>query len=352
MTSPAHRSESSASDALEATPENLDAVLAVIRCPECGGRMLPERPDVVCVNGHVVPVVDGYLDATGARAVASAATAKTFESFGYEWTTCSPDVLEEDKLYAAHYLRDLDLPGLAGRLGLDAGCGRGRYTRFLAPHLSQLVALDGSDAVRSAAANMRDLKNTVVLRSDLLSGSVCRRELWFRRFLWRPAPPRGSPRRLRLPGRAARAWRRHDPLSLQPPRSPRSAAGSVSPPRPGFAATRCACRIRSYAPLCYPLAALLWLGVVLPGKLGDVAHIEKLSSLPMATYRGKPARTLVLLDSFDRLSAPVEHRYVWADLAPWFEEAGLVVDVHRVRVGLVRGRPPACRLRLGPGAVA
>ena len=128
--------------------------------------MLPERPDVVCVNGHVVPVVDGYLDATGARAVASAATAKTFESFGYEWTTFS-DVLEEDKLYAAHYLRDLDLPGLAGRLGLDAGCGRGRYTRFLAPHLSQLVALDGSDAVRSAAANMRDLKNTVVLRSDL-----------------------------------------------------------------------------------------------------------------------------------------------------------------------------------------
>ena len=63
LTSPAHRSETSPSDALDVTPENLDAVLAVMRCPECGGHMLPGRPDVACVNGHVLPVVDGYLDA-------------------------------------------------------------------------------------------------------------------------------------------------------------------------------------------------------------------------------------------------------------------------------------------------
>ena len=48
----------------------------------------------------------------------------------------------------------------------------------------------------------------------------------------------------------------------------------------------------------------------------------------MATYRDKPFRSLVL-DTFDRLSAPIEHRFTWPDLAPWFAESGLVVDSHR-----------------------
>ena len=32
--------------------------------------------------------------------------------------------------------QDVDLPGLAGRVGLDAGCGKGRFTRVLARHLA------------------------------------------------------------------------------------------------------------------------------------------------------------------------------------------------------------------------
>ena len=52
----------------------------------------------------------------------------------------------------------------------------------------------------------------------------------------------------------------------------------------------------------------------------------------MDAYRGKPFRSLVL-DTFDRLSAPVEHRYVWKDLAPWFSETGLVVDAARDETG-------------------
>jgi hypothetical protein len=52
----------------------------------------------------------------------------------------------------------------------------------------------------------------------------------------------------------------------------------------------------------------------------------------MAAYRGKPLRSLVL-DTFDRLSAPVEHRYVWSELAPWFEEAHLSVQAARDEAG-------------------
>ena len=37
---------------------------------------------------------------------------------------------------------------------MDAGCGKGRYTRFLAPHLDALVALHGSSAVEAAVRNL------------------------------------------------------------------------------------------------------------------------------------------------------------------------------------------------------
>ena len=52
----------------------------------------------------------------------------------------------------------------------------------------------------------------------------------------------------------------------------------------------------------------------------------------MDTYRGKPFRSLVL-DTFDRLSAPVEHRYVWSELAPWFDEPGWWSDAARDETG-------------------
>ena len=127
---------------------------------------MTEEPDRIrCEHDHQLDIVDGYLNATGDRTY-DGVTEQTFDSFGYEWTTFA-SARDEDELYAEHYLRDIDLNRLRDVSGLDAGCGRGRYSRFLAPHLRVLVALDGSDAVRSAATNMHDVSNTIVVRSDL-----------------------------------------------------------------------------------------------------------------------------------------------------------------------------------------
>jgi hypothetical protein len=81
-----------------------------------------------------------------------------------------------------------------------------------------------------------------------------------------------------------------------------------------------------------PIAALLYGGVVVPGQWGERHGVPALAELPMRAYRGKSLRSLEL-DTFDRLSAPVENRYVWEELAPWFEEAGLVVDAARDDTG-------------------
>ena len=69
-----------------------------------------------------------------------------------------------------------------------------------------------------------------------------------------------------------------------------------------------------------------------PTRASDRRGVTALSGLPMDAYRGKPFRSLVL-DTFDRLSAPVEHRYVWKELAPWFSETGMEVDAARDETG-------------------
>jgi len=80
------------------------------------------------------------------------------------------------------------------------------------------------------------------------------------------------------------------------------------------------------------VTAVLWATVVLPGQLGQRLRLGPLARLPMSAYRGKPFRSLVL-DTFDRLSAPVEHRYLWPELEPWFAEESLVVDAKRDQAG-------------------
>ncbi|HLX89515.1 MAG TPA: class I SAM-dependent methyltransferase, partial [Acidimicrobiales bacterium] len=260
------------------------------------------------------------------------------ESFGYEWNTFD-DVREEDAEFARTYFRDLDFGALAGRSGLDAGCGKGRYTRFLAPHLGRLVALDGSSAVQAAARNLASFDNTVVVRADL------------RRAPFRPGTfgfvsclgvlhhledPRAGLRGLvdllspggillvYLYSRAEGSGVRQIGLAV--------AAGlrryTVRMPH------------RLLRAFSAAVAAVLSVVLVKPGELGAKLGVRRLAALPMAAYRGKTFRA-VWLDTFDRLSAPVEHRYRWEELAPWFAGAGLVVDAVREDAGwfVVSHRP-------------
>ncbi len=212
-------------EALRADGPTLGALFARLRCPVCEARMAKQGAGVRCANGHVVPVVEGYLDAssalagggpaasdatasdaTASDATASDATAKTFASFGYEWTTFS-ESREEDEHYAEHYLRDLDTGRLAGLVGLDAGCGRARYTRFLAPHLSAVVGLDGSDAVIERGAQPQRDAQCGGGALGPPTGAVRRRQFRVHRLVRRVAPPRGSSGGLRHLAANARARR-------------------------------------------------------------------------------------------------------------------------------------------------
>jgi SAM-dependent methyltransferase len=307
-------------------------------CPECRRPVeVGESGEIRCPEGHVHGRGDGYLDCSTPTSFGGS-TDRTLESFGFEWNNFD-DVREEDASFADVYFRDLDLGELAGKVGLDAGCGKGRYTRFLAPHLAAMAALDGSSAVEAAARNLEDFDNVLVVKSDLRTApfrAECFDLVTSLGVLHHLDDPRaGFDRLVRhlAPGGRLLLY-----LYSRPAHGGlRAAALSAA-----AALRRLTVRMphRRLRAVTAPIAAVLYVGVVLPGQVGDRWGIAALSRLPMDAYRGKPFRSLVL-DTFDRLSAPVEHRYVWADLEPWFADAGLEVEAARDETGwFVLARKP------------
>lgn len=323
-----------------------ERLAVVVLCPRCREPLHRDGQLLRCASGHATdPTAEGYVDASQGVPEDSV-TRRTFRSFGYEWTTF--DAVEpEDEQFAENYFRDLDLQSLRGKTGLDAGCGKGRYTRFLAPHLGALIALEGSAAVEAAARNLSSLENVFVLKSDLRDAPIRSESLDFVSclgVLHHLADPEEGFRHLTgllAPGGRMLVYVYSAPAG----RGARSFGLSLA-----ALLRRVTVRmpLRLLRRLSAPIAALLYVGVVAPGRLGEKRRIGSLERLPMATYRGAPLRSLVL-DTFDRLSAPVEHRYRWSDLEPWFSHAGLVVESARDEAGwfVVARRPdrdePAAR---------
>jgi SAM-dependent methyltransferase len=302
-----------------------------LRCPSCGEPLtdVDAGATVRCPAGHAFGMRNGYLDCSQGS-VPEGTTGRTLASFGFEWNSFD-DVRDEDEGFAEVYFRDIDLAGLKGRVGLDAGCGKGRYTRFLAEHLGAVAALDGSTAVEAAARNLSGYPSVLVVKSDLRTAPFAPGSFDFISSLGvlhhLDDPQAGLDRLVTYlaPGGQILLY-----LYSRPPTFGLRAAAL------GLAAALRTVTVRIPHRLLKlvsaPIAALLYGGVVLPGAYGDRRGVAVLAGLPMDAYRGKPLRSLVL-DTFDRLSAPVEHRYVWKDLEPWFRQADLVVDAARDETG-------------------
>jgi SAM-dependent methyltransferase len=313
-------------------PLQPNPLLEVLVCPRCGARLRDDAGSdfetVRCERGHSFSAAKGYLDMSGDDL--DHATRRTFESFGYEWNTFD-DVRDEDREFADVYFRDLDLTTLEGKRGLDAGCGKGRYTRFLAPHLEGLVALDGSSAVEAASKNLSEFENVLVVKADVREIPVANETMDLVTCLGvlhhLEDPRAGFDRLVELlaPGGLLLVYLYSRSRGLGARQVALFLARQLR---------RLTVRIphRTLRPLSTVVAVLLYFGVVRLGELGERAGVRALARLPMGSYRGKPFRSIDL-DTFDRLSAPVEHRYVWEELAPWFEEAGLEVEAARESAG-------------------
>ncbi len=76
--------------------------------------------------------------------------------------------------------------------------------------------------------------------------------------------------------------------------------------------------------LCFPIGAALWVAVVLPYRALRRRPSSRglAGAFPLKTYADYPFGVLVN-DTFDRFSAPIEHRVTREQLADMLERAGL-----------------------------
>jgi SAM-dependent methyltransferase len=283
--------------------------------------------EAVCANHHTMVFTDGYLD--GSLEPRDANEARTLKSFGYEWTAFHM-IQPEDEDFWRRYFADIDLDELRDRIAIDVGCGKARYTRFTANHVKAMVALDGSDAVKSAVNNLQDMPNSLVVKAAIDSMPVAASSFGLVSclgVLHHLADPRSGFDRVAAllePGGVLLLYVYSRPAK----RGSRAAALAIA-----RLFRRWTVRMphRVLRTVSVPIALLLHCCFVVPGHYGRRCGIDKW--LPLSFYHGKPLRSL-WLDTFDRLSAPIEHRYVWRELESWFTSAGLKVQSVREESGL------------------
>jgi SAM-dependent methyltransferase len=83
----------------------------------------------------------------------------TVKSFGEEWEKFEAFDGEEIERIGSEYFDIVDLSKWSDHRVLDAGCGSGRWARFLSSRVAFVEAVDPSRAVFSAARQHRDLPN-------------------------------------------------------------------------------------------------------------------------------------------------------------------------------------------------
>jgi SAM-dependent methyltransferase/uncharacterized protein YbaR (Trm112 family) len=256
---------------------------------------------------------------------ATRAQRETARSFGYEWQAFS-EMLPEYEANFRWYFERFSTEAFEGALVLDAGCGTGRHTYYMARSgAREVVAMDFSQAIEVAAYNNRGNRNTHFVQADIYHPPFRPRTFDFLYSLGvlhhLPEPEKGF--RTLLP-----LLREDGFLNIYlywnlegEPRWRRLALSGVTQVR----------RLTTRMPhallkkMSWLIAVGFELGLVAPARtLSRFSSTRRLADrVPLGHYRKYSFRVLYT-DQFDRFSAPIENRYSRAQVEGWFERAGLV----------------------------
>lgn len=297
----------------------------VLRCLACASPLEPSPDGNVlgcsaCAARY--PVIDGTVRmlTADARPTEEAALAqRTADSFAYEWARFGVMRGEWAGNFAA-YMRPHTPQSLAGKLVLDVGAGSGRHSFHAAQAGAEVVAVDLGASIDVARRNLPASVLTVQADAEALPFAPDSFDLVMSIGVLHHLPD--TERALRSIARYAKpgghvhvylywipeqAWHR---CVLRAVTALRRV--TVRLPHPVLHA------------LCYPLAALLWAGVVAPYRiLCKRPRTARLAAaLPLKTYADYPFSVLVN-DQFDRFSAPLERRFTAAEVRAAMHGAGL-----------------------------
>ena len=244
---------------------------------------------------------------------------RTQISFGYEWTEFPHYAVDNFSVFIEPLARGF----FAGKFGLDVGCGAGRHVKHATSLGAEVIGVDLSHAVDSAALLNRDNPRAHFVQGDILRLPFLRNVFDFVYSLGvlhhLPNPEAGFHQLvqgLRSKGSIfiwvyqrtkRKEWLEH--VRRVTTRLPLGALKTIS----------WAAAALEYGIVVNLYRLFHWSSMVsrtTPGRIKEYAGYDFLSSYT---------------DYFDRLSAPISHCYSQADVQGWFERAGL----HAIDTALV-----------------
>jgi 2-polyprenyl-3-methyl-5-hydroxy-6-metoxy-1,4-benzoquinol methylase/uncharacterized protein YbaR (Trm112 family) len=326
-----------------------------LSCRACGERypliagtvrMLSREARRGLARSYPDALLDLPRDQVGADGEKPSVKELTAKSFAYEWQRFGAFRPEWHKNFV-DYLRPLAPESLAGRLVLDVGTGSGRHSAQAAAYGARVVAVDLGESIDVARRNLPPDALTVQADAERLPFAPGSFDVVMSIGVLHHVPDPEAALRALVP-LAAPTGHLHVYFYWAPERpSHRAILRLVS------AARRVTVRMphRLLHVLCYPMAALQWIGAVLPYRLLRRYRVTAALAdpLPLKTYADYPFAVLVN-DTFDRFSAPIEHRLGRVQVQEMLQRAGLqeiaVVPNHGwIGDGVVPETQPAARER-------
>jgi uncharacterized protein YbaR (Trm112 family) len=251
---------------------------------------------------------------------------------------------ELDPALLAYWQKSLNIripgaPSLQGRLGLDAGCGEGRYTYCLAESGAEVIGMDLSEAV-----NLAYLRNRSQPRAHIVQGSIYQPP--FRRgaldFVLStgvlhhlPDPQAGFEALVPLlrPGGTIHLWlyglRQMSPVYRLSHLTLLRRLGSRLSPRTSYLVS-------------VPLALVLHLMIFRPVRILAGTGLGRRRVDPQLRELASLSLQMHVAEVQDRIGVPVTHYLTGDELRAWYDRAGLqevtVEATHGGRGWSARGR--------------
>ena len=264
------------------------------------------------------------------------------ESFGLQWKTFSREQLDDDQLSdsESRLRRETGLfpEQLAGKIILDAGCGMGRFLDVVSRGGAALaVGVDLSSAVNTAAANLSDRDNVLIIKGDIF-------RLPFRRGSFDVVFSIGV---LHHTPSTEQAFRALVPLVKPGGEIAISVYAATMKPGVGWAVNMFRRRFFRVITRRLPKRLMLWWSLYCVPVLWVIDKIPVVRWIrylfPAVIYKSYPLKWSAL-DTFDTYATELESRHRPKEVFRWFREAGLTnIDLLDSEDGWVsvRGRAPA-----------
>ncbi len=244
---------------------------------------------------------------------------ETSDSFAYEWQKFSKMIKEWKKNFNFYFEPIGNINLLKDKIILEVGCGKGRHSFYASKIAKEVIAVDFSKAVDVAFLNNRHIANIHFVQADIYNLPF--RENYFD-FIFSigvlhhlPTPEVGFRKLVNFlnKGGGMLIYVYH----------------SFSPKSFNFYLLNIVNFFRKFTTriphrllyiLCYPIAFLSYIIFILPYKFFFKNIIK--ANWPLGTYAEYPFG-VILNDTFDRFSAPIENRYSREEILEWYNRAGL-----------------------------